>query len=188
VLGVSPAPYTLRRKLHCSYNSGKADLNWECWGNPCTLDQLFTWGDQQQLSAPMGYHGGPTSMLDLTRHLKSKPTILLPDKLQLKMPRGGPRDCQGCTALMQCGSCVFLLVPVPPAWCFSLLSAGPAQLLKSQGRALWTFELGLLWPRHSWKSSAVQPGWGLESWSKLLSKVEGSFHGDTVGQIDATYP
>ena len=99
VLRVSPAPYTLRRKLHCSYNFGKGDLNWECWGNLCNLDQVFMCGDQQQLSAPMGYRGGPTSTLDLARPLESKPSILLPDNLQLNMPKGGPRDCQGCTAL-----------------------------------------------------------------------------------------
>lgn len=74
VLKVSPAPCTSGRKLHCSYNFGKGDLNWECWGNLCNFDQLFMWGDQQQLSTPMGYGGGPTSMLDIARPLKSKPS------------------------------------------------------------------------------------------------------------------
>lgn len=38
-------------------------------------------------------------MVDLARPLESKASILLSDNLQLKMPRGGPRDRRGCTAL-----------------------------------------------------------------------------------------
>lgn len=47
----------------------------------------------------MGYCGGPTFTLDLGRPLEFKPSILLLDKQQMKMPIRGPRDDRGCTAM-----------------------------------------------------------------------------------------
>lgn len=109
-------------------------------------------------------------MVDLARPLESKASILLPDNLQLKMPRGGPRDRRGCTAL----DAVCLLFvsshPGPTSLVLLFAQCWGTQLLRSQGRALWTFALGLLWLKHSWQLTAVQPG--LESSSKMLSKVE----------------
>lgn len=67
-------------------NLGKEILT----GNAEEISAAWISASCEELSAPMGYCGGHTSMLDLARPLESKPSTLLPDNLQLKMLRGGP--------------------------------------------------------------------------------------------------
>lgn len=110
---------------------GKESLTGSAGKNLCNMDQLFTWGDQQQICASVCYCESLLPMLDLAR-----PPSPAPFYLAISSSLSAQKRAQGSMPWLQPGSCLLIFTLLPALQCSSLLCAQGAQLPESQSRAL----------------------------------------------------